>query len=175
MTQQSTTSQVPGVMLYRHCYDAFQGLSLETVGQLTVALMEYAFFAVVPDLPAELQVAWSFLKNYADRDAERYALKVTHRRAAAGKRWEKEAEKENTPTGTQQKRPPCERGLLSEAKLGDSKKRIPPSALTGSHLPLTREALDTAPQEKKEQQTFGNIEWMEQHVYRDEKGVIRYK
>ncbi len=94
---QTTTPQVPGVMLYRHFYEALSSLEHETVGHLTIALMEYAFFDVEPKLPPEQEVAWAFMKNYVDRDAARYALKVAHRRAAAEKRWKKEEGKTAAP------------------------------------------------------------------------------
>lgn len=106
MTQPNGTTQIPGVMLYRHFYDALSSLDHETVGQLTLALMEYAFFDVAPQLPAELQIAWTFMKNYADLDSQRYTLKVAHRRAAAEKRWAKE-EKKSPPVAAPSKRPPC--------------------------------------------------------------------
>lgn len=93
MTQPNGTTQIPGVMLYRHFYDALSSLDHEAVGQLTLALMEYAFFDVAPQLPAELQIAWTFMKNYADLDSQRYTLKVAHRRAAAEKRWAKTEQK----------------------------------------------------------------------------------
>ena len=186
---QNTTPQVPGVMLYRHFYEALSSLEHETVGHLTIALMEYAFFDVEPKLPPEQEVAWAFMKNYVDRDAARYALKVAHRRAAAEKRWEKETGKANaskaplskgkTLPGGERCHTECDReggGAGSpQASLGDSRKKNPSTA-DAVPLPFTREALEALPQEKKkEEKTFGNIEWMEQHVYRDEKGVIRYR
>ena len=83
----------PGVMLYRHFYTALSALDHETVGRLTMALMEYAFFGAEPQLPPALSVAWTFLKNYADRDANNYRHKVTQRRTAAEKRWQEGAGK----------------------------------------------------------------------------------
>ena len=169
---QNSATQVPGVMLYLSMYDALKDMPKEDIGALVLALMEYALYGVIPDFTGINAMAWNFIRSYADADRKRYEMTVARRRAAAEKRWEK-GEKEKTPTGTQQKRPPCVKGAPRSG--GGLTQNNPSVCPSGSPLPFTREALDTAPQEKKEEKTFGNIEWMENHVYRDEKGVIRYR
>ena len=173
---QNSAPQVPGVMLYRHFYDALSSLDHATVGRLTVALMEYAFFDVEPTLSPELEIAWAFMKNYVDRDGARYALKVAHRRAAAEKRWEKGEGTKAPPS------PPLastsggggRAAARSEGACAGPEK-APPVSPAASQPPQRWGQETHPPLPKKEQQPFGNIEWMENHVYRDEKGVIRYR
>ena len=99
----------PGVVLYTDFYDALKELPEETVGKLLLALMRYVIFDEAPDFDPMLKPAWTFLRNYADRDRKRYIETVERRRAAAEKRWNKGTEKAKTSdkqSSSPQKLPP---------------------------------------------------------------------
>ena len=155
---------------------------------LLLALMEYALYGVSPDFTGINAMAWNFIRSYADADRKRYEMTVARRRAAAEKRWEKEAGKANAsktspspPLASTSAAPwPHPRGgCRGEAVTGGAaaKPTQAPSvtALGGATSPRGGGKDESTPSAKKEEQAFGNIEWMENHVYRDENGVIRYR
>ena len=99
--EEKTVPQPRGVMLYPNFYDALKDLPEETVGKLMLALMRYIIYGEIPDFDPLMMTAWTFLRNYADRDQKRYAETVERRRAAVEKRWSKERAKNKaseTPT-----------------------------------------------------------------------------
>ena len=63
----------PGVMIYFETARAVKRCSFEEKGRLFDAILEYAEFGVVPDLPPPLDMAWAFIVDKLDRDNERYA------------------------------------------------------------------------------------------------------
>lgn len=63
----------PGVMIYFETARAVKRCSFEEKGRLFDAILEYAEFGVVPDLPQPLDMAWAFIVDKLDRDNERYA------------------------------------------------------------------------------------------------------
>lgn len=63
----------PGVMIYFETARAVKRCSYEEKGRLFEAILEYAEFGVVPDLPPPLDMAWAFIVDKLDRDNERYA------------------------------------------------------------------------------------------------------
>lgn len=62
----------PGVMIYFETARAAKRCSFEEKGRLFDAILEYAEFGVVPDLPPPLDMAWAFIVDKLDRDNERY-------------------------------------------------------------------------------------------------------
>ena len=90
---ENTTIHPPGVVFYNDFYDAIKDLPEETVGKLMLALMRYMLFGEVPNFDPLMMTAWTFLRNYADRDRKRYIETVERRRAAVEKRWSRERTK----------------------------------------------------------------------------------
>ena len=156
---QNTAPQVPGVMLYRHCYEALSSLEHETVGRLTIALMEYAFFDVEPKLPPEQEIAWAFMKNYVDRDRANYQAKIQRRRDAVEKRWSRERVKAAKP----------EVSTDSTSVNGGLRAGRPTTHQEASCNNVGRDA-HIPPQNKETEPTYDGL-----YPYRDEKGIIRYK
>ena len=104
--EEKTIPQPCGVMLYPNFYDALKDLPEETVGKLMLALMRYIIYGEIPDFDPLMMTAWTFLRNYADRDQKRYAETVERRRAAAEKRWKDERTKGKAPeTPTESPKP----------------------------------------------------------------------
>ena len=106
--EEKTVPQPRGVMLYPNFYDALKDLPEETVGKLMLALMRYMIYGEVPDFDPLMMTAWTFLRNYADRDQKRYAETVERRRAAVEKRWSRERAKGKasaTPTDPPKPKP----------------------------------------------------------------------
>ena len=179
---QNSAPQIPGVMLYLSVYDALKDMPKEDVGALLLALMEYALYGVIPDFTGINAMAWNFIRSYADADRKRYEMTVARRRAAAEKRWEKGDKKAPpSPPLTSTSAPLASTSggggrATARSEGACSGVAAAPPVSPAASQPPRRWGQDTAlPQEKKEEQTFGNIEWMENHVYRDEKGVIRYR
>lgn len=63
----------PGVMIYFETARAIKRCSYEEKGRLFDAILEYAEFGVVPELPPPLDMAWAFIVDKIDRDSERYS------------------------------------------------------------------------------------------------------
>ncbi len=63
----------PGVMIYFETARAIKRCSYEEKGRLFDAILEYAEFGVVPELPPPLDKAWAFIVDKIDRDSERYS------------------------------------------------------------------------------------------------------
>ncbi len=74
----------PGIMFYFSTRPCLKRLSLEEKGLLFEALLDYGEFGAVPtfDESPGLAVAWDFMQQLVDRDAERYGVKVMQRRYA---------------------------------------------------------------------------------------------
>lgn len=63
----------PGVMIYFETARAIKRCSYEEKGRLFDAILEYAEFGVVPELPPPLDMAWAFIVDKIDRDSEHYS------------------------------------------------------------------------------------------------------
>ena len=63
----------PGVMIYFETARAIKRCSYEEKGRLFDAILEYAEFGVVPELPPPLDMVWAFIVDKIDRDSARYA------------------------------------------------------------------------------------------------------
>lgn len=63
----------PGVMIYFETARAIKRCSYEEKGRLFDAILEYAEFGVVPELPPPLDMAWAFISERIDSDSARYA------------------------------------------------------------------------------------------------------
>lgn len=81
----------PGLMLYRNEFRLLQEcLSVEELGSLVIALMDYSETGVIPDATEHrFGVAFSFMAAAVDRDREAYRKKVESSHKAARARWDK--------------------------------------------------------------------------------------
>lgn len=77
----------PGMMIYFTLTPAIKALPMDHRGMIFTAMLDYAEKQIEPELPADLQFAWAFVKATLDADNERYEAIAEKRRAAAGERW----------------------------------------------------------------------------------------
>lgn len=77
-------------ILYTSYYAIIEGLTDEQLGQLTRALFIYARDGEVTKLEPVVRMAFSFIKDNIDRNADKYQKKCERLRANAKKRWEKQ-------------------------------------------------------------------------------------
>lgn len=84
----------PGVMVYFETKHCIQRLNLEEVGQLFLAILDYAENGITPTFSEEnslsLCIAWDVVKPKIDADNERYLEVCEKRKKAASDRWEKD-------------------------------------------------------------------------------------
>lgn len=81
--------QRPGVMMYFHLLRPMKCLTKEQFADLVWALLDYAEFGALPVFEEPmLQMSWSYLKNAADVDLERYETRCRNAKAAIEKRWQ---------------------------------------------------------------------------------------
>ena len=174
MTHPHDTAQIPGIMLYRHLYEALSSLEFEAVGRLTLAMMEYTFFDLEPQIPPELEIAWSFLKNYADRDSARYLEKVRRRRDAAEKRWAKEKAPIDSVPHSPLPLPLGEVPRRGGEGTDKSSHSLPSQSRSARQLPQGG-SQESAPSSEHSPSPEIEPSYDGLRPYRDEKGVIRYK
>lgn len=74
-------------ILYTSYYAIIEGLSDEQLGQLTRALFIYARDGEMISLDPVVRMAFSFIKDNLDRNADKYQKKCERLRANAKKRW----------------------------------------------------------------------------------------
>lgn len=73
-------SNRPGVMIYFDIRSALNRLELDQIGELFLAILDYAEFGDVPDLDPVVGMCFDMLKPKIDRDAERYQDRSTKNR-----------------------------------------------------------------------------------------------
>lgn len=71
-----------GVIMYFNNWHSMDKFNYEEKGLLMDALIEYAEYGVLRELPPELDRVFPFLQNYADLDAEKYEEKCRKNRFA---------------------------------------------------------------------------------------------
>lgn len=79
--------ELPGIMLYWEVFDAIEDMLDGEAKQILRAMRMYAQYGEVPEFensPA-LRIAWSFMKSYIDRDAQRY-IENSEKKSLAGKK-----------------------------------------------------------------------------------------
>ncbi len=74
----------PGVMIYFSIRPAMRYLSNEQMGQLFVAILDYAENGISPSFEDPMVgMAWSFIAAGIDKDGEKYSEKVEKKKYAA--------------------------------------------------------------------------------------------
>lgn len=87
----------PGVMLYfEEMRPIFSLLNDMERGQLLTAILDYAENGIDPALSERVSVAWPFVKQKIDRDAETYRKKCEKAAKAAKARWEAKEKEADT-------------------------------------------------------------------------------
>ena len=76
-------------ILYTSYYAIIEGLTDEQLGQLTRALFIYARDGKAIKLEPVVRMAFSFIKDNIDRNADKYQKKCERNRENIRKRWEK--------------------------------------------------------------------------------------
>lgn len=81
-------SERPGVMVYFDDIRPLQRwLSVEDAGALFLAILDYAQYGEVKELPGNASIAFDVLKPHIDKDARTYADKCLKKKHAAYVRW----------------------------------------------------------------------------------------
>ena len=82
----------PGVMVYFHLFDMLKLLDTRQVGEMMLALMDYAQTGAEPCFSEQvMQVVWISMKNASDLDRAHYEMKRQRAIKGANKRWHEEA------------------------------------------------------------------------------------
>ena len=89
----------PGVLLYFDIRSGMKRLSTSDKGRLFDAILDYAETGVVPDFEGGLGVAWDFIVQKLDKDAETYAAKSVANQYGP---YVREQEKRGLPTITRE-------------------------------------------------------------------------
>lgn len=89
----------PGVLLYFDIRNGMKRLSTSDKGRLFDAILDYAENGVVPDFEGGLGVAWDFIVQKLDKDAETYAAKSVANQYGP---YVREQEKRGLPTITRE-------------------------------------------------------------------------
>ncbi len=89
----------PGVLLYFDIRNGMKRLSTSDKGRLFDAILDYAENGVVPDFEGGLGVAWDFIAQKLDKDAETYAAKPVANQYGP---YVREQEKRGLPTITRE-------------------------------------------------------------------------
>lgn len=76
---------MPGVMLYFSIRPCMKRLTLEQKGRLFEAILDYGQTRQVPELEGVLGVAWDFIQERLDQDAQRYQNLLDKRKASGRK------------------------------------------------------------------------------------------
>ena len=87
----------PGVMIYFDVAAAMEPLNYTDKGRLFQAIMNYAQYGEVPELPQKLRTLWPLLTSRMDLDSARSQRTVIHRKYAAYRRWEQHKFREPLP------------------------------------------------------------------------------
>ena len=108
-------------ILYTSYYAIIEGLTDEQLGQLTRALFIYARDREVIKLEPVVRMAFSFIKDNIDRNADKYQKKCERNRENIRKRWEKKHTEDTTERSdtTEYERIPSNTNVYEE------KSRIP--------------------------------------------------
>ena len=108
-------------ILYTSYYAIIEGLTDEQLGQLTRALFIYARDGEVINLEPVVRMAFSFIKDNIDRNADKYQKKCERNRENIRKRWEKKHTEDTTERSdtTEYERIPSNTNVYEE------KSRIP--------------------------------------------------
>lgn len=73
----------PGIILYLDMLDPLKSMSLDDVGRLTLAMLEYEKSGKLPEFNGILAIVWGFVKPKMDRDAEEYERTILKRKYAS--------------------------------------------------------------------------------------------
>lgn len=108
-------------ILYTSYYAIIEGLTDEQLGQLTRALFIYARDGKTIKLEPVVRMAFSFIKDNIDRNADKYQKKCERNRENIRKRWEKKHAEDTTERSdtTEYER------ILSNTNVYEEKSRIP--------------------------------------------------
>ena len=60
------------IYLYLDYLELFEGYTLEQVGRLITAMLEYAVTGVIPEFDGPERYVWPMLRGQIDRDREKY-------------------------------------------------------------------------------------------------------
>lgn len=100
-----TKKEQPGIMLYWSAFDALEEMVDGDAKQMLRAMRRYAQYGETPDFSGNpsLKMAWCFMKNYIDKDLDRYNG-ICEKNAQKGRksgesRRKKEQEKNSTKFG----------------------------------------------------------------------------
>lgn len=83
-------------ILYTSYYAIIEGLTDAQLGQLTRAIFRYARDGEVVDLEPVVRMAFAFIKDNIDRNADKYQQKCERNRENIRKRWEKKKAESDT-------------------------------------------------------------------------------
>lgn len=108
-------------ILYTSYYAIIEGLTDEQLGQLTRALFIYARDGKTIKLEPVVRMAFSFIKDNIDRNADKYQKKCERNRENIRKRWEKKHAEDTTERSdtTEYER------IQSNTNVYEEKSRIP--------------------------------------------------
>lgn len=84
----------PGIILYFEILESLRAMSLDDVGRLIIAMLEYGKSGKLPEFDGILAIVWGFVKPKLDRDDEEYERTVLKRQYASFCR---ERKKKNEP------------------------------------------------------------------------------
>ena len=108
-------------ILYTSYYAIIEGLTDEQLGQLTRALFIYARDGEVINLEPVVRMAFSFIKDNIDRNADKYQKKCERNRENIRKRWEKKHSEDTT----EQSDTNVYKRIPSNTNVYEEKSRIP--------------------------------------------------
>ena len=108
-------------ILYTSYYAIIEGLTDEQLGQLTRALFIYARDGEVINLEPVVRMAFSFIKDNIDRNADKYQKKCERNRENIRKRWEKKHSEDTT----EQSDTNVYKRIPSNTNVYEKKSRIP--------------------------------------------------
>lgn len=108
-------------ILYTSYYALIEGLTDEQLGQLTRAVFIYARDGEVIKLEPVVRMAFSFIKDNIDRNADKYQKKCERNRENIKKRWEKKHSEDTT----EQSNTNVYERIPSNTNVYEEKSRIP--------------------------------------------------
>lgn len=108
-------------ILYTSYYALIEGLTDEQLGQLTRAIFLYARDGKVIKLEPVVRMAFSFIKDNIDRNADKYQKKCERNRENIKKRWEKKHSEDTT----EQSNTNVYERIPSNTNVYEEKSRIP--------------------------------------------------
>lgn len=76
------------IPLYADCLRAMRRMTHEEIGQVIMAIADYADEGIIADLPGMAGMAFEFVKDKYDRDLQTYKRKSEQNAAKARKRWD---------------------------------------------------------------------------------------